>query len=287
MIAASEAGPRPLTRALRSAFAGRRDRAPPPAGRAGKTLPARPACDVPSCPACPSAGLRPGAGRPAPAHRAHPDRHGHHHRAHHPGAGPQLPRLASSCTWCAGHLPANSENRVDEIWPVDDLAPTPVRAPCPPDPIRAFDLFRRARVAALDVTTAGNGADARRFSLAPGSRAPVSRSRALLGGKIYITRELQPGGPAGAPVASSLRCRPSVISVMYKPAQARELAAQNRKARARPPSARQPGAEPVFVPCRRRVSGAAQSAAPSGGPAGTLPACHGACMSRPGAACPT
>lgn len=151
--------------------------------------PAQPSCDVPSCPACPSAGLRPGAGRPTPAHRAHPDRHGHHHRAHHPGAGPQLPRLAPSCTWCAGHLPANPENRLDEIWPVDDLAPTPVRAPCPPDPIRAFDLLRRARVTALDVTTAGNGVDARCPGAAPGSRAPVSRSRALLGGKIYITRD--------------------------------------------------------------------------------------------------
>lgn len=63
----SWSGPRPLTRALRRASGPRRDRAPPPAGRAGENLPARPACDVPTRPACPSAGLRPGAGRPASA----------------------------------------------------------------------------------------------------------------------------------------------------------------------------------------------------------------------------
>ncbi|GAB4360791.1 MAG: hypothetical protein Kow0073_20150 [Immundisolibacter sp.] len=63
------------------------------------------------------------------------------------------------------------------------------RAPCPPKQIRAFDLLRRARVTALDVTAAGNGVDARRSGAAPASRAPGSRSRALLGGKIYITRD--------------------------------------------------------------------------------------------------
>lgn len=53
-----------------------------------------------------------------------------------------------------------------------------------------------------------------------------------------VAGSLRPAGP--------LR---RIISVMYKPAQARELAAQNRKARARPPFARQPGAEPL---CRFR-----------------------------------
>jgi hypothetical protein len=55
---------------------------------------------------------------------------------------------------------------------------------CLLDPILAFDLFCRANVTALDVTATGNDVDARRSGVAPGSRAPVSRSRALLGGKL-------------------------------------------------------------------------------------------------------
>lgn len=58
---------------------------------------------------------------------------------------------------------------------------------------------------------------------------------------------------------------------MYKPAQARELAAQNRKGRARPAFARQPGAVPSFVSCGRSVRGVALGATPTDGPAGALP----------------
>ena len=60
----------------------------------------------------------------------------------------------------------------------------PDRVRCLPDPIRAFDLFCGAGATVLDVMATGNDVDARRSGVAPGSRAPVSRSRALLGGKL-------------------------------------------------------------------------------------------------------